>query len=286
VSVKTMAWVWDHSRTEGTARLVLLAIADHAGHDGRDAYPSQDTIAQKCRVSVRTVRRAIGQAVALGELAVEEHGGVGSGAGRKTHRYSFPMLGDNLTANPAGGLGDSLTANPGGVGGHPGQVGGQPRQGCRTPGVELGDTGVRGTIQNHPEPSEPSTSPASGGALVLVAPIADPVRVVFDEWVRITERTPRTHLDSKRRKLIDRALDTYGLDEIVAAVRGWRWSPHHAGHNDRGTVYNDLELLLRDAQHIERFRDLELSQGTAGRAPILPKGAGAVAAAVRAEAGR
>ncbi len=34
-------------------------------------------------------------------------------------------------------------------------------------------------------------------------------------------------------------------------------SPHHRGQNDRGQPYCDLELLLRDAAHIERFRDLD-----------------------------
>jgi hypothetical protein len=39
MSVKVMSWVWDHSRAEGTDRLVLLAIADSAEHDGSDAWP-------------------------------------------------------------------------------------------------------------------------------------------------------------------------------------------------------------------------------------------------------
>jgi hypothetical protein len=62
-----MAAVWDHSRAQGIARLVLLALADHADHDGY-CWPSVETVARKCRVSERTVQRAIGEAEASGEI--------------------------------------------------------------------------------------------------------------------------------------------------------------------------------------------------------------------------
>jgi hypothetical protein len=97
-----MSWVWEHSRAEGTARLVLLAIADHAGHDGRDAYPSQEKIAAKCKVSVRTVRRALDELESLGELGVERYKGraaAGASGGRPTHRYSLPGYADSLAGN-------------------------------------------------------------------------------------------------------------------------------------------------------------------------------------------
>lgn len=94
---------------------------------------------------------------------------------------------------------------------------------------------------------------------------ADRVRLVFDAWVTATGRdAARTKLTDKRRRLIRKALADYSLEDLVAAVRGWKHSPHHRGENDRDTVYNDLELLLRDAQHIEKFRDLELAKGTKG----------------------
>lgn len=143
------------------------------------------------------------------------------------------------------------------------------------------------------EQGEPRRAASGAGVeLVLVEPPAteDPVRVVFDAWIHATGRTPRTILDQKRRRLIARALETYTLEEVTAAVQGWRHSPHHCGANTQGTTYNDLELLLRDAQHIERFRDLEISGGKAGRGAVLPKGATAVARAVEraraAEGGR
>jgi hypothetical protein len=129
-------------------------------------------------------------------------------------------------------------------------------------------------------------TPVVGSAdLVLVDPPADapdPVEQVFEAWTASTGRV-RTVLTPKRRKLIRRALDLYPLDDLVAAVRGWRHSPHHRGENDRHTVYNDLELLLRDAAKIERFRDLELTGGRAGQARALPSGFSAIQAAAEAE---
>lgn len=83
------------------------------------------------------------------------------------------------------------------------------------------------------------------------------VRAVFEGWLASTGRTDRTVLDAKRKRLIVNALKAYSLDDVLDAVRGWRNSPHHRGENDSATVYDDLGLLLRDAAHIEKFRDME-----------------------------
>lgn len=85
----------------------------------------------------------------------------------------------------------------------------------------------------------------------------DDVTAVFEAWLEATNRTGATRLDPKRRRLITAALKGYPRRDVIDAVRGWRNSPHHCGDNDNRTVYNDLGLLLRDSEHIERFRDLE-----------------------------
>ena len=111
VSVKVMAWVWDRSKAEGTALLVLLAIADSAGHDGRDAWPSLATLASRCRVSVRTVQRAVDELVAAGELEVEQHGGGTrhTRPDRRPNRYTVRMAtgGQNDQAYPDGVTSDA-----------------------------------------------------------------------------------------------------------------------------------------------------------------------------------
>lgn len=89
-------------------------------------------------------------------------------------------------------------------------------------------------------------------------PREDPssVDLVFAAWLDSTKKTARTVLDAKRRSLISAALKTHPLDDVVDAVRGWEHSPYHRGENPDRRRYNDLGLLLRDAEHIERFRDL------------------------------
>lgn len=93
-----------------------------------------------------------------------------------------------------------------------------------------------------------------------------PVEIVFEAWKSVTKRTAATVLDAKRQRLIANALRTHPLDDVLDAVRGWEHSSYHRGKNSARTPYNDLGLLLRDAEHIERFRDL-------ARGPRQPSGA-------------
>lgn len=82
-----MSWVWEHSRSKLSARLVLLAIADHANGDGLDAYPSTTQLMRKTGLSERGVQKAIAELVELGELLVTTGGGRG-----KTNRYRVLMV--------------------------------------------------------------------------------------------------------------------------------------------------------------------------------------------------
>lgn len=79
---------------------------------------------------------------------------------------------------------------------------------------------------------------------------------VFETWKAATGKV-KARLDEKRARRIRWALDNFPLEDVVDAVQGWRHSAHHRGENERNTKYNDLELLLRDATHLERFRDLQ-----------------------------
>lgn len=87
---------------------------------------------------------------------------------------------------------------------------------------------------------------------------------VFEAWKASTKRTAATVLDATRTRLITAALKTYPLEDVLDAVRGWEHSAYHRGENGEGKVYNDLGLLLRNAENIERFRDL-------ARGPRFPR---------------
>ncbi len=86
MSVACMTWVFTHSTSAGADRLLLLAIADHAGDDGDDAWPSVPTLASKTGISERSVQRGIGRLVEGGHLTVERCAGRGG-----TNRYRVVM---------------------------------------------------------------------------------------------------------------------------------------------------------------------------------------------------
>lgn len=85
---------------------------------------------------------------------------------------------------------------------------------------------------------------------------ADVVRV-FEHWVDMLGKNPkRCALGPTRRKVIARALDLYDEDTVLLAIEGCATSPFHLGENDRGHEYTDLELILRDEAHVEKFAAL------------------------------
>lgn len=100
MSVAVMTAVFANSKSKGAARLVLLALADEAGSDGQvTAYRrSQSHLAQKCCLSVRGVRKAIDDLVALGELSV-----IAEGDGRKSADYLISVEG-GTTFRPQGNV--------------------------------------------------------------------------------------------------------------------------------------------------------------------------------------
>lgn len=76
------------------------------------------------------------------------------------------------------------------------------------------------------------------------------VERVFQHW-RSTHQHLRAVLDAKRRKLIGKALDSYSEADLCQSISGYLNSPHHQGQNDAATVYDSIELMLRDAKHID-----------------------------------
>lgn len=68
MSIQVMNAVWEHSKSDGRARLVLLAIADHQGELG--AWPSLKTLAKMANASERSVQRDIDYLQQIGELEV------------------------------------------------------------------------------------------------------------------------------------------------------------------------------------------------------------------------
>ncbi len=81
---------------------------------------------------------------------------------------------------------------------------------------------------------------------------AEEVKEIFEFWQQ-TLNHPRASLDKKRKGKITMALTHKTKEELKQAVLGCSMSPHHMGDNTQGTLYDDIELIMRDASHIERF---------------------------------
>lgn len=92
---------------------------------------------------------------------------------------------------------------------------------------------------------------------------------LFEHWQRVHGH-PNAKLDGKRRRAIERALKSHGEAMVRAAIDGCAKSPFHKGQNDRGQVYDDLTLILRDASKIESFAALAPSSPTARPAQVQP----------------
>ncbi len=130
-----MTWVWDKSPTAGNERLVLLAIADTADDDGRNAWPSMSTLARKTRLDIRTVQRVIRRLEGSGQLVVEVAAGragtnvytvvMGGSDPAVARPHSYPQPPGRLpgVANRRGGAGATLP---------PARMPGDPRQSCAT----------------------------------------------------------------------------------------------------------------------------------------------------------
>ena len=98
------------------------------------------------------------------------------------------------------------------------------------------------------ETCEVKTSPG-----VISEPIPSPAQEVFKHW-QVVMQHPRARLDKKRRHRLEAALKTgYSVEELKQAIDGCSKTPFNQGQNDRGQRYDDIELILRDASHIDRF---------------------------------
>lgn len=78
---------------------------------------------------------------------------------------------------------------------------------------------------------------------------------VFEHW-RQTLNHPKAIASPERKRLIAKWLPIYGVERLQAAITGCSASAHHMGQNDRHTRYDSLELILRDAKHIEDFETM------------------------------
>ena len=235
---------WRSAITESglpsSTRHVALALSLHMNERGGSAFPGAVTLAKETGLNVSTVRERLNDLVEYGYLTLVEQGGR-RGERRRANVYEASIPAPQLLAS------DDPSSRP-------------TRRRKRTdpspqPRVPLASDDPIST-RNSPENSTNSTPPTPPGVeLEPASPSGRPVDVVFAAWQEATGHR-RAVLDGKRTKRIQWALKHYSLDDVLAAVRGVKLSAFHMGQNDAGSIHDDIELILRDAKHLEGFRDL------------------------------
>jgi hypothetical protein len=234
MSVKVMGWVWELD-IPSSEKLVLLAYADHAAHDGTEIYPAIALVARKTGYSQREVQRATRRLESRGLLIADGSGPHG------TNKWRCPApAGDNLpgvtpegvtstppgddnlsgaTSTPAAGDGLSgVTSTP---------AGGEHLSGVTFAGVTSATAGGdiargEGVTPMSPEPSLTVKEPSSRGGLSqaqqdqanaqVTAMIANGSKATYPN----RDRIPEPYLS-----YADTYHDLTGQEPIPRVLRDW-----------------------------------------------------------------
>jgi hypothetical protein len=78
------------------------------------------------------------------------------------------------------------------------------------------------------------------------------VQAIFCHWQHVMNH-PNAKLDTKRRRKIETVLKDYSVDDLKKAIDGCANTPFNMGSNDRFQKYDGVDLIFRDAEHIESF---------------------------------
>lgn len=163
MSLRATLWaLYEAPAKDPTARLVLVVLADHAGDDGRDAFPSVARIASAIEVSDRSVQRHLRDLEEAGLIVKGDQDRVKAAIKRGDRQpvcYDLQLgvvRGDNMTPRDPDGVTPASPRDDNGV------TSTSPRDPDGvTPVTERGDTGVaNGVTPASPEPKdEPKEEP-------------------------------------------------------------------------------------------------------------------------------
>jgi len=115
-------------------------------------------------------------------------------------------------------------------------------------------SGVQSYAGIIPEVFQPAGSVTGSGSVTgtKAGTETGAVQAVFRHWQQ-TMGHESAVLTPKREKLIRARLQDSTRDELVRAIDGCRASPFHMGENDGRQRYDDIALICRDRDHVERF---------------------------------
>lgn len=108
MSLDAQDWVWEHSQAKGTARIVLLAIADKASGANCQAYAGTTMLVKRSKAARSSVVVAVDKLIDIGELAIVEGQ---KGPGGETV-YTLPLARGHVRELAEGGPKTGPVQNP------------------------------------------------------------------------------------------------------------------------------------------------------------------------------
>lgn len=82
------------------------------------------------------------------------------------------------------------------------------------------------------------------------------ILTVFEYWKQQISPRSRAVLDHHRRTRIGWAIHDYGIEACKQAIDGIQKSAWHMGANPGNKKYNDIDVIFRDCDKVEKFIEL------------------------------
>jgi len=81
---------------------------------------------------------------------------------------------------------------------------------------------------------------------------------VWEYWIQVMRPTSKRKpiLDATRRQVIAAAIHDYEVQGCKDAIDGCALSEFHMGRNKTNKRYDSVELIFRDAEHVEKFQEI------------------------------
>ena len=133
------------------------------------------------------------------------------------------------------------------------------------------DVGTRDQVQVTHHRTNHLNKPINKSIVEAKPQRVDHVQPIFDYWVQTMGKTAASKLTAGRRKCVEARLrEGYTPEQITLAITGCSKSPHHMGQNDTGSIYDDLTLICRNGENVERFSQITATPNQAN--PIINNG--------------
>ncbi len=238
MSIEALNWALKQP-LHGCRKFVLVVLAYHANNTNQ-CWPGLKIIAEECGITRSSVINHLKEIVKLGLIEKEKR--FDDRGYRRSTLYKLHLDQGIETQRKNS------------------QRGQVQRRAFESQGQDFGMSKVKDLDGNIIERSLEQTIEQTNTSEVITSSDLVPIKTqpanteeIFNYWQSVMKH-PRAKLDSKRQRRIAQALKLgYSVEELKQAINGCALTPYNMGRNDQNQRYDDIELILRDASHIDRF---------------------------------